>query len=226
MSNILVVDDDKDIRRGLQHLLGEKYNLFESIGMDDTLAILKAQKIDLCLLDVNLANCNGFDLCRTIRMMYYMPIIFITVNDDEDSLARGLTCGGDDYVTKPFSFLELDLRIMAQLRRVQYQNKQNKSLLIRGAYILNTSNFSLSKDGANIEITRMEYRILKKLMENEGCLVTRDMLLYELWDANESYVDNNTLTVNISRIRKKLSHYSKINPIETVYGIGYRWKAC
>lgn len=226
MASILVVDDDKDIRRGLQHLLGEKYNLFESISLDDTLAILKTQKIDLCLLDVNLANCNGFDLCQTIRTMYYMPIIFITVNDDEDSLARGLTCGGDDYVTKPFSFFELDLRIMAQLRRVQYQNKQNRSLLIRGTYTLNTSNFSLSKDGENIEITRMEYRILKKLMENVGCLVTRDILLHELWDANESYVDNNTLTVNISRIRKKLSHFDKTNPIETVYGIGYRWKAC
>ena len=221
MATILIVDDDKTIRNNLRQLLEGKYQILESSGVAETLEIVGRNPVDLCLLDVNLADGNGFDLCRTIRNQHFMPIIFVTVNDDEDSLTKGLLCGGDDYVTKPFSFVELDLRIMAQLRRVQYQNRQTRNLLVRGPYVLNTDDYTLSKDGKQIVITRTEYRLLKKLMEQEGCLVTRDMLLNAFWDQCEDFVDSNTLTVNISRIRRKLGPG---NPIETVYGVGYRWK--
>ena len=221
MATILIVDDDKTIRNNLRQLLEGKYQILESSGVAETLEIVGRNPVDLCLLDVNLADGNGFDLCRTIRNQLFMPIIFVTVNDDEDSLTKGLLCGGDDYVTKPFSFVELDLRIMAQLRRVQYQNRQTRNLLVRGPYVLNTDDYTLSKDGKQIVITRTEYRLLKKLMEQEGCLVTRDMLLNAFWDQCEDFVDSNTLTVNISRIRRKLGPG---NPIETVYGVGYRWK--
>ena len=221
MATILIVDDDKTIRNNLRQLLEGKYQILESSGVAETLEIVGRNPVDLCLLDVNLADGNGFDLCRTIRNQLFMPIIFVTVNDDEDSLTKGLLCGGDDYVTKPFSFVELDLRIMAQLRRVQYQNRQARNLLVRGPYVLNTDDYTLSKDGKQIVITRTEYRLLKKLMEQEGCLVTRDMLLNAFWDQCEDFVDSNTLTVNISRIRRKLGPG---NPIETVYGVGYRWK--
>ena len=221
MATILIVDDDKTIRNNLRQLLEGKYQILESSGVAETLEIVGRNPVDLCLLDVNLADGNGFDLCRTIRNQLFMPIIFVTVNDDEDSLTKGLLCGGDDYVTKPFSFVELNLRIMAQLRRVQYQNRQTRNLLVRGPYVLNTDDYTLSKDGKQIVITRTEYRLLKKLMEQEGCLVTRDMLLNAFWDQCEDFVDSNTLTVNISRIRRKLGPG---NPIETVYGVGYRWK--
>lgn len=221
MATILIVDDDKTIRNNLRQLLEGKYQILESSGVAETLEIVGRNPVDLCLLDVNLADGNGFDLCRTIRNQHFMPIIFVTVNDDEDSLTKGLLCGGDDYVTKPFSFVELDLRIMAQLRRVQYQNRQARNLLVRGPYVLNTDDYTLSKDGKQIVITRTEYRLLKKLMVQEGCLVTRDSLLNELWDLYDEFVDSNTLTVNISRIRRKLGPG---NPIETVYGVGYRWK--
>ena len=221
MATILIVDDDKTIRNNLRQLLEGKYQILESSGVAETLEIVGRNPVDLCLLDVNLADGNGFDLCRTIRNQLFMPIIFVTVNDDEDSLTKGLLCGGDDYVTKPFSFVELDLRIMAQLRRVQYQNRQTRNLLVRGPYVLNTDDYTLSKDGKQIVISRTEYRLLKKLMEQEGCLVTRDMLLNAFWDQCEDFVDSNTLTVNISRIRRKLGPG---NPIETVYGVGYRWK--
>ena len=221
MATILIVDDDKTIRNNLRQLLEGKYQILESSGVAETLEIVGRNPVDLCLLDVNLADGNGFDLCRTIRNQHFMPIIFVTVNDDEDSLTKGLLCGGDDYVTKPFSFVELDLRIMAQLRRVQYQNRQARNLLVRGPYVLNTDDYTLSKDGKQIVITRTEYRLLKKLMVQEGCLVTRDSLLIELWDLYDEFVDSNTLTVNISRIRRKLGPG---NPIETVYGVGYRWK--
>ena len=222
MATILIVDDDKTIRNNLRQLLEGKYQILESSGVAETLEIVGRNPVDLCLLDVNLADGNGFDLCRTIRNQLFMPIIFVTVNDDEDSLTKGLLCGGDDYVTKPFSFVELDLRIMAQLRRVQYQNRQTRNLLVRGPYVLNTDDYTLSKDGKQIVITRTEYRLLKKLMEQEGCLVTRDMLLNAFWDQCEDFVDSNTLTVNISRIRRKLGPG---NPIETVYGVGYKFEA-
>ena len=141
MATILIVDDDKTIRHNLRQLLEGKHQILESSGMSDTLEIMGRESVDLCLLDVNLAEGNGFDLCRTIRTRYFMPIIFVTVKDDEDSLMQGLLCGGDDYVTKPFSFVELDLRIMAQLRRQQYQKKQSDQVLIRGRYELNLSDY-------------------------------------------------------------------------------------
>lgn len=221
MATILIVDDDKTIRHNLRKLLEGKYQILESSGVAETLEIMSRQTVDLFLLDVNLADGNGFELCRAIRARYFMPIIFVTVKDDEDSLMHGLLCGGDDYVTKPFSFVELDLRIMAQLRRQQYQKKQSDQVLIRGRYELNLSDYTLRKVGTPVEITRTEFRVLKKLMQHEGCLVTREALLHELWDSHENFVDSNTLSVSISRIRRKLGAG---NPIETVYGVGYRWK--
>ena len=106
MATILIVDDDKTIRNNLRQLLEGKYQILESSGVAETLEIVGRNPVDLCLLDVNLADGNGFDLCRTIRNQLFMPIIFVTVNDDEDSLTKGLLCGGDDYVTKPFSFVD------------------------------------------------------------------------------------------------------------------------
>lgn len=221
MATILIADDDKTIRHNLRQLLEGKYQILESSGVSDTLEIMGRESVDLCLLDVNLADGNGFDLCRAIRIRYFMPIIFVTVKDDEDSLMQGLLYGGDDYVTKPFSCAELDLRIMAQLRRQQYQKKQSDQMLTLGAYELNLTDFSLKKSGSPVDITRTEFRVLQKLMQHEGCLVTREALLHELWDSHENFVDSNTLSVTISRIRRKLGAG---NPIETVYGVGYRWK--
>ena len=223
MKTILIIDDDFSIRRTLCQLLESKYCVYKSTGFEETISILESTEIDLCLLDVNLVNYSGFDLCKRIREKFLMPIIFITINDDAESLRRGIVAGGDDYVTKPFSYFELDLRIMAQLRRYEYQLDRRKKQIVIDNYVLDTQNRTLSKDGQKIDITKTEYKIIKHLMENSGCLITREMLLYDLWDVNDSYVDNNTLSVNISRIRKKISN-DNMCPIETVHGIGYRWK--
>lgn len=224
MQNILIIDDDFSIRWSLRQLLGNKYLIFESAGKKDTTEILRCNHIDLCLLDVNLTDCNGFELCQEIRNKYYMPIIFITIYNDEASLSQGLICGGDDYVTKPFSFTELELRIMAQLRRSEYQRSQTNCRIVRGSFVVDIQNRQVYKKGKNLEATRTEFEILRRLIENDGCLVTRESLLYEIWDKNEDYVDSKTLTTNMSRIRKKVLLEGKSCPIETVYGIGYRWR--
>lgn len=224
MKNILIIDDDIFIRESLSQLLGEKYTIFQSIGHQDTMAILNSTKIDLCLLDVNLYNCNGFDLCRDVRKRFLMPVIFITVEDNEESLSQGIISGGDDYITKPFSFRELDLRIMAHLRRAEYLSKKETAFIICGVYTLDIKNQTLFKNSTEVVITKTEFKIIRLLMANAGCLVTREILLHDLWDIKEQYVDSNTLTVNISRIRKKLSIEDGVCPIQTVHGIGYRWE--
>lgn len=224
MCKILIVDDDKAIRWSLKTALETKYIVLESADAETALSILVKDKVDLCLIDVNLPSCDGFELCRRIRMDNLMPIIFITVNDDEESLTQGLMCGGDDYVTKPFSFRELELRIMAHLRRFRYQQEDAKKRLVRGKYVLNLEQHTLMKDGELIDITKTEFNLLRRFMLHSGCLVTREQLLREIWDVHENFVEDNTLTVNISRIRKKLAYKDGECPIETVSGIGYRWK--
>lgn len=224
MYSILIIDDDSSIRWNLRKLLESKYKIYECSGIQDTLAFLETTTIDLCLLDVNLSDGNGYDLCKSIRVQYRMPILFVTVRDDTDSLAQGLLAGGDDYIIKPFSMYELELRIMAQLRRVNYEKEKNEFCLCCDSYRLNTQSHTLSKEEISIEITKTEYNILYMLMKNAGCMITREKMLFDLWDIHGIFVDSNTLSVHISRIRKKLSIGEQECPIETIYGLGYRWK--
>lgn len=201
------------------------YEVLEAATAETGFALFDANRIDLCLVDINLPHADGFRFCQQIRENSTVPIIFITVNDNEESLYHGLTCGGDDYVTKPFSFRELELRVMAQLRRSQYNHCRATNAVVCGAYTLNFDERTLFWHDKQIEITKTEFELLRRLMEHSGCLVTRERLLGEIWDIHENYVENNTLTVNISRLRKKLTNEHTMCPIETVPGIGYRWKA-
>lgn len=186
MFKILVVDDDQAIRWSLRNLLGNKYTVLEAASAEEAIDIFQKEKIDLCLLDVNLPNEDGFALCQRIRQISLIPIIFITVNDDEGSLSCGLTCGGDDYVTKPFSYRELALRVMAHLRRSQYNQEVTAKSVVRGEYTLNLEKRTLERADVQIKITKTEFELLRRLMGHSGCLVTREMLLSEIWDIHEN----------------------------------------
>ena len=223
MQKILIVDDDDIIRDKLDYLLSDEYITFCATNKKEVFTILQKNDINLCLLDVNLKEENGFDLCKTIRQEYSMPIIFITVNDDEDSLEEGLLSGGDDYVVKPFSMRELKLRIMAQLRRNTYTYHKNDVIRVN-EWKMDFSRHQFSFHDVCLEISNTEFILLGQLLKNRGCLVTRNTLLDEITEQNDSFVEDNTLSVHVSRIRNKMMKKFNCCPIETIRGIGYRWK--
>lgn len=224
MERILIVEDDYIIRKSIVNLLGNDYIIFEADNAAVGQAVLMRENIAVCLLDINLPDANGYHLCKTIRSYSTVPIIMITVNDSEENIIEGLESGADDYMVKPFSNAELKGRIMAQIRRSRFQLRKEQRIIQRGYYFLHLDNYSLEKNGVKIDITKSEFKLLKILMENTGCLLTREQLLEALWDIDSNFVENNTLTVLVSRLRRKLKAPDGIDPIETVSRIGYRWK--
>lgn len=224
MYTILITEDERFIRSNIKNTLEQDYLVKEAGDVKEALKIFQKEAIDLCLIDVNLPDYDGFYLCRKIREKSQIPIIFLTVKDDEESILKGLSLGADDYITKPFSLRILKMRIWAQLRRNAPPVNDQSHIIQCGEYSLNLKTYTLSQKGTNIKITKTEYEILKRLMKSSGCLVSRERLLAEIWDIHGNYIDNNTLSVHISRLRRKLMTDDLICPIETINGVGYRWK--
>lgn len=224
MYTILITEDERFIRSNIKNTLEQDYLVKEAGDVKEALKIFQKEAIDLCLIDVNLPDYDGFYLCRKIREKSQIPIIFLTVKDDEESILKGLSLGADDYITKPFSLRILKMRIWAQLRRNAPPINDQSHIIQCGEYSLNLKTYTLSQKGTNIKITKTEYEILKRLMKSSGCLVSRERLLAEIWDIHGNYIDNNTLSVHISRLRRKLMTDDLICPIETINGVGYRWK--
>lgn len=220
MNRILVVEDDIEICESIKLLLEYKGYIvltarsvseFEKIGHD----------IDLYLLDVILPDGNGFDICKKIRQKSNAPIIFITSCDDENSIVKGLDIGADDYVTKPFHKAELLSRISANLRRT----KGIENIYENGGLRIYFDRYKVFKDGKEINISTNEFNIIKILVENRGCVVKREILFEKVWDIHGNFVEYNTLTVAVSRIKAKLGTFGSDNNsfIETIRNVGYRW---
>lgn len=214
-TKILLIEDDIFLREGLSEMLTKE-------GYDVTLAenFAKAKEkaqenFDLAILDIMLPDGNGLELCQEIRKAdNNTPILFLTACDDEIQIVRGLDAGADDYVTKPFRLLELLSRIRALLRRSGNQILSDKNITV------DNNNMTVTKDGITISLTPTEYMILKTLMSNRGVIVTRNILLEKIWDCDESFIDDNTLSVHVSRLREKIGS----EHIATVRGVGYRWE--
>lgn len=220
MQNILLVEDDKSLNRGITFkLIKEGYNVFSSENIQDAKDILKKTKIDLLLLDVGLPDGNGFDLCNEVRQTSNLIIIFLTACDEEIDIVTGLDLGADDYITKPFSLMILISKIKAQLRR-----NNNKSIheIKSHNMSLNLSKMILIKHNSEILLSRTEFKLMKYLMSNSLQIITKEQFLKELWDIDGAFIDQNTIAVNIRRLREKVEEESS-NPkyIKTVKGIGY-----
>ncbi len=215
-AKILVVEDDIFLRDGLSEML--KKDGYEVVAAEDckTAEILfKKEKPELIILDVMLPDGNGFDLCTCFRAKdTEIPILFLTSCDDEFQIVRGLDAGADDYVTKPFKLLELLSRIRALLRR------SKKTLYSTGNITVDISNMTVKKDGEVLCLTPTEFQILSALLRNSGVIVTRAVLLESIWDSDGLFIDDNTLSVHISRLREKIG----AQHITTIRGIGYRWE--
>lgn len=216
MNTILLVEDSESIIMGLKYSLeqeGFKIKVAKTVKQAK-----EESEYDLVLLDVTLPDGNGFELFKEIKQTNDVPIIFLTAKDEEINVVQGLELGAEDYVVKPFRVRELISRIKVALRRY---NKISESIINCRGISINTDNIDVSCNGKNVELTSLEYKILLMLFTNKNKLVTREMLLDKIWDIAGNFVNDNTLTVYIKRIREKIGD-SEGTIIKTVRGIGYR----
>lgn len=220
--NLLIIEDDETIRIGLKYYLEqEQFHVFESENKAKSLPIYQNNAIDLVLLDINLPDGSGYDLFKELKKIKDVPIIFLTANDLEVSIVRGLDMGADDYIVKPFKTRELLSRIKTVLRRTNKQNNQNQIVLKNIVIDLNQA--KVLKNGKDVFLTALEYKILLILALNPGKVFSREKILSDIWDVNEEFVNDNTLTVYIKRIREKIEENPNFPEIIlTVRGVGYK----
>lgn len=211
---ILLVEDDTALRGALEELLcREGYDVIKSSNVSSARSAMNSE-VDLIMLDVGLPDGDGVSLCRQWRDEgVQTPILFLTAKDEELDVVRGLDAGGNDYVTKPFRMQELLSRIRALLRR-----NQKETIVSRSGITLDKAKLQASRDGEVLLLTVTEYKILAKLI-SERCIITRAALLDALWDVDSRFVDDNTLSVHVSRLREKVGS----SHIKTIRGVGYQW---
>ena len=224
MNNILYVEYDLSLIDGLKYTLETSgYMIDISRTVKEALTLFRQSQYDLLLLDVTLPDGTGFDICREVRKLSTVPIIFLTASDEEISIVRGLDMGGDDYITKPFKLNELLSRIKALLRRSTQFSKADTILEANGIKI-DTIERLVWKKGTLLELTLIEYKLLCLFMQNPNHLLTREMILDLLWDGNGNYVDDNTLSVYIRRLRSKIEDTPNMPAfLLTERGFGYKW---
>lgn len=219
MKQILIVEDERFLRKNLKELLqNHEYEVLDAGTKAEAMQyILQKKSIDLFLIDVWLPDGDGFEICEQIRVNDTAPVLFLTACDDEESIVKGLTIGGDDYITKPFRTAELLSRIEANLRRVEME--QQKQVLQCGEIVLDVIQERAFKNGEDLGLGIMEYQLLDVLMRHAGRIVKRELLLGQIWDSSGKFVQDNTLSVSIRRLRNKVGQ----EYIETVHGYGYRF---
>lgn len=220
MTKILLVEDDGQIASYLGELLrAEGFDTQIAGSKKEASECLLIQAFDLVLLDVSLPDGNGFSICAEIKREYEIPVIFLTASGDEYSVVAGLDMGADDYIAKPFRPRELISRIRSVLRRC----KKEQRILSCGDLKVNVSSATVTKGEKELFLSALEYRLLLLLLQNKGQILTRNQLLEEIWDASGEYVNDNTLSVYMKRLREKIEE----NPqsprlLHTIRGIGYR----
>ena len=223
--NILVIEDEPDIRRNLEYNLGREGFKASSVGsLDEANEKLKSKKFDLILLDLMLPDGSGLDLCKKIKSnseTEATPIIILTAKDDEVDKVVGFELGADDYVTKPFSVRELILRVKAILKRSDTKTKEVVEVERQfGDLKIDVDSHEVRVDSQLIELTALEFRLLKELVEKRGRVQSRDQLLSEVWGYNAE-VTTRTVDTHIKRLREKLGSMGKY--VQTIRGVGYKF---
>lgn len=227
MNKILLVEDDNSLNRGISFkLTKEGYEMFTAKSLKDARKTFSNNKIDLILLDVGLPDGNGFDFCSEVRNKSDALIIFLTACDEEVDIVTGLDMGADDYIVKPFSLMVLVSKINALLRRNNRKNYSEKIISEDIKFL--TTQMKVLKEEKELNLSKTEIKLLKYLMDNPNQIITKEQILNGIWDINGDFVDENTIAVNIRRLREKIEdNPSKPEYIKNVRGIGYVWsKGC
>lgn len=220
MVNVLLVEDDKSIVSNLtEFLTSEGFNVRSATGQKDALALAAEETFDIVLLDVSLADGNGFSVCRAIKADYGTPVIFLTAMGDEYSTVTGFDLGADDYIAKPFRPREL----ISRIRNILRLTGSTGAVIQLGDVFVDTVKGKAERDGKDLYLSALEYRLLLIFINNRGVVLSRSQLLESLWDFAGEFVNDNTLTVYIKRLRNKIEDDPQ-NPtiIKTVRGLGYR----
>lgn len=216
--NILLVEDNEAIILGLEYLLKQEgYETKTALNMREAEKWLDGTEVDLVLLDVALPDGSGFELCKRIKKRGSIPIIFLTAKDEEADVVKGLDMGADDYVIKPFRNRELTSRIKNVLRR----NGKGNSVLQCRDLKLDIESGRVNRGGSEVILTKLEYKILSSMLAYPGKLFTREEILADIWDISGNFVNDNTLSVTMKRIREKIGDTDG-EIIRTVRGMGYR----
>lgn len=220
---VLILEDDVDLAEGIElSFQSEELNFVICSTIADARTAIQKQKFDLMIFDINLPDGNGLEFCREIRQKISNPIALLTAKDMELDIVKGLECGADDYITKPFSLMVLRARIRALLRRGPARNEQEYK---DSVFLFRFETMEFYKNSTSIELSKTEQRILYLLISNPNLIITRERLLEWVWPEGTEYVEDNALSVAIRRLRDKLEDDSS-NPqyIKTVYGKGYMWE--
>lgn len=225
MNKILVVEDDQNLALGIQYALkNEGFEAEVADRVKPAQELLEKGKYDMVLLDIMLPDGTGYDLCREIRKVSDMPVIFLTACDEEVNIIMGLDMGGDDYITKPFRVRELISRIKAVLRRNSCQAAEEGNILASGNIQVHTLEGKVKKENIEVLLTAQEYKLLLTFINHPRQVLRRSYLLEVLWDIDGEFIDDNTLSVYIRRLREKIEdNPDKPAYISTVRGVGYRW---
>lgn len=219
---ILVVDDEKDIRKLLTDFFQlQGYQVYTARNGQEALDKISVNP-DIILLDINMPQMDGLEVCRKIRDKISCPILFLTARVEEEDRVNGLLSGGDDYILKPFSLKELDARITAHLKREQ-RHSQNTEFRFHGELCIDYGQKNVQINEEIIEFTKLEYEIIELLSTHPGQVFDKERI-YEITCGYDAEGDSRVITELIRRIRKKIGNYSDTEYIETVWGMGYKWK--
>ncbi|WP_256761044.1 response regulator transcription factor [Cohnella sp. WQ 127256] len=223
MARILIVEDDRLLNEGLSYALGnENYDIVSSFSSAEGLIAFRSHDVHLIILDINLPDRSGIELCKEIRQVSDVPILFLTAKDTEQDMIEGFESGADDYMAKPFSMAVLSQRLKAILRRGG--GEDNPQLFSDKDLTVHYDKMKVYKHNQEVKLTTTEFKLLSILTRNNKMVMTRQMILEKLWDLDGIFVDENTLSVNIKRLRHKIEDDPKQNVyIKTVFGIGYTW---
>lgn len=224
MKRILIVEDDALLNKTLTYnLISDGYNVTSALNATTAANLLSKIEYDLVLLDINLPDGNGYDLCKLIKPEHPDTlVIFLTANDQESDQLRGYEVGAVDYITKPFSIGALQRKISAMFYILEH-HKPSKDIYDDGRLFLDFLEQTAKLNGVSLTLSPMEYKMLNLFRKNPKQVLTRRRLLEKLWDIDENFVDEHTLTTTISRIRSKIEADGGAPYIKTVYGMGYQW---
>lgn len=218
--NIFLLEDDEAIGIGLKYSLeNEGYTVTIATSVKSAFEIINKEKFALYILDLTLPDGSGYDVCKKIKTIGDFPVIFLTAYDDEVNVVMGLELGADDYISKPFRVKELIARIKSILRRY---NRESKGIIKIGNVLINTNKATVFKNGQEVILTAMEYKLFLILLNNRGNILSRNKLLEYIWDVEGDFVNDNTLTVYIKRLRDKIEDDPSAPMIvKTIRGLGY-----
>lgn len=217
---ILIVEDDIAIQETLKELLCMKgYQVQQAYHMKEALLLDKSH-IDVMIIDIQLPDGNGITLCQQMRQQSQIPILFLTAKDDEQTIVEALNAGGDDYITKPFRANELLARLNCIMRRIEH----NHDIIQTNDLSIDIRKYRVMKNNQEIVLSAIGYEILFLIVQNQEMVITRERMIEFIEEKTGNYIEDNTVSVHMKRLREKLGQYQQQEYIETVRGIGYRWK--